>query len=1028
MRASEDIVAVTEAPGTDGDGKSVRRKQKFGGRRSVWPGALALILGSLGALGALGYWGYTAHQDMLSRQPNDADLALIYGSGTAISDGTTLNSTKLPLSETNPTEYADMGCAQINYVTADNKIMMQVGSQSTQLVFKGVNWRGMESWQHIITGLWDGTRDGNTLYQIGSFLKKNKFNSVRIPIDVDWTSRNPAVKTNFNTNSERALSGLGKYIDVLKALVEGLGQFKISVVFAFNTRSVADLNQTDHSVIDWSSRNSSSGDIGNGWENINVQFAQYKAAVQGLATAMCDAKHWNVVGVDVKDVPAGASGEWDGDTKTNWSAFAAKVGNAIISSCPQWLVFVQGLSTRSQFGSGTSLKTIDDWPGSSLSSAVKSPIKLTTDNKVVYSPPFWSPSLYPKSYFYKSSVGQSMLSEYTEFSDMTSLQSSVNDAMDKMFGQILTQTSAPVVFSYFGGLYGSQDLHPLNTSTRSIDAIISRMTKTSQAISGGFWWALNPDQNWPHPGPNSSDAVTVGLLDSTWRTATSSEASEPCTPLAEYVTAPLTPTVDGYEDYIAEESKFQGIIERFRRIPLEIRRRYFFGSAVGITLIIALTVIIVAAVSMLKHRTPRIHDKYHIKDGIVEQTDYNNNPLSYANQGCALPNYLSIEGSIYAMKDDVAVDITIKGVNWFGMETMDAVPDGLDVNQTTLFEIISFLNRNQFNSVRLPLSIYHLYHNTVPNPSKWSSKLNRAIDGSSYMTMLQSIISALGSQNISVMLDLHNLSPVETGGLWYSNAVPLNMTLEAINNLNVLCTDDYWNVLGVDLKNEPFAAVWNSNNRNVSWVNGIETLGNAVLNSCSSWLSFIQGVPGEHILDMNDTTYLYSDWHGSGFNMNTSQLTSLSSQNKLVFAPHYYAPSTEPKSFFYEQFINETNFIELDDATLFDMVTATMITMLPTNGTIVLGEFGGLYGTNDSHPFKTTTRVIDFVIAIASMQLVGGYLWSLNPNSLYNFNPGQTSPYIEYGLLQNSWLEANVELLDALTPLNLYGSMMPCFT
>ncbi|OQR94680.1 5A endo-1,4-betaglucanase [Achlya hypogyna] len=520
MRPSEDIMAVAEAPAVDGDGKSVRRKQKFGGRRSVWPGALALTVGILGSIGALGYWGYTEHEAMLGRQPNNADLALIYGSGTTISDGkSTTNTSALPLSVTNPTSYEDMMCAQINYVTSNNQIIMQTGSRNVPLVFKGVNWRGMEGWDNVITGLWDGARDGNTLYQIGHFLKNNGFNAVRFPLNIDSTARNIPVSTNFNTNSQRALASLNRYVDVLTALTEGLGQFRISVVFDFNVRSKADLNQTDHSVRDWSERNSSSNDIGNGWNNINVQYAQYEAAVKNLATAMCNAKHWNVVGIDVKDVPAGASGTWDGDGKDSWSNFATSVGNAIIKACPEWLVFVQGLNERSTFGTGDDEAKIADWPGASLTSAVTSPIKLSTPNKVVYAPPFWTPSLYPKPYFFKSSTGQSLLSAYVEYPDATALQSSVNNAMNQMFLGILSKTTAPVVLSYFGGLYGKDDDYPLKTASRAVDAIISQMTTGSKPISGGFWYALNPDQSWPHRGPNGTVPKSAGLLDSTWRAA-----------------------------------------------------------------------------------------------------------------------------------------------------------------------------------------------------------------------------------------------------------------------------------------------------------------------------------------------------------------------------------------------------------------------------------------------------------------------------------------------------------------------------
>ncbi|KAG9404660.1 hypothetical protein AC1031_004863 [Aphanomyces cochlioides] len=518
MRKSEDIQATSEtAPVIGSDGKSIRRKQKFGGRRSVWPGALALIVGIAAATGALVYWGVYEHKAMLGRQPNDANLAQIYGSGHTITDGTATNTTDESIEVTNPTEYKDMMCSQINYLSKGNKIYTVSKGKETPFVIKGVNWLGMEGWDHCITGLWDGARDGNSFYRIAQFLSAQGFNTVRFPLDVWTLANNTKIKTNFNTNSQRALASVKTYIDLITRLTEGFGQFKISVVLDFDTRSMwSDLNSTDHSVLNFDQRPSSEGTTGNGWYDSYVSEAEYTAAVKNLAGALCDAKHWNVMGIDIKDAPQGDAGQWDGDEKTSWQTFASKIGALVVKSCPNWLVFAQGLTGSTRFGSGDNVKTITNWPGSSLSSALTLPINVGVANKLVYAPSFYTPSTYPAPYFFKSSTGGSLLTKWTDFTqdDMTS---SVKDAMTNIFGDLLNKQDAAVVLSSFGGLYGTLDTSPAKTSTMAVKAIVAQMTTGQKTLAGGFWWSLNPDNNWPHPAPDSSDAVQAGLLDSTWR-------------------------------------------------------------------------------------------------------------------------------------------------------------------------------------------------------------------------------------------------------------------------------------------------------------------------------------------------------------------------------------------------------------------------------------------------------------------------------------------------------------------------------
>jgi hypothetical protein len=130
---------------------------------------LALIVGVCGAIGGLAYWATVEHEAMLDRQPSSEELSKIYGSGTAIRGGVEANESKpVSIEISNPEQFKDMECRTLNYISQGNKIyaVNTATGKKTPIVFKGVNWRGMEGWDHVITGLWNGPRDGNSFVSL----------------------------------------------------------------------------------------------------------------------------------------------------------------------------------------------------------------------------------------------------------------------------------------------------------------------------------------------------------------------------------------------------------------------------------------------------------------------------------------------------------------------------------------------------------------------------------------------------------------------------------------------------------------------------------------------------------------------------------------------------------------------------------------------------------------------------------------------------------------------------------------------
>ncbi|RLN93741.1 hypothetical protein BBJ28_00014094 [Nothophytophthora sp. Chile5] len=420
------------------------------------------------------------------------------------------------------------------------------------------------------------------------------------------------------------------------------------------------------------------------------------------------------------------------------------------------------------------------------------------------------------------------------------------------------------------------------------------------------------------------------------------------------------------------------------------------------------------------------------------------NPKVYPDMGCALPDYQSKDGQIFAVsKNGTEVPVGIKGVNWFGMETGLAIPFGLWENMdngTSVYEIAAFLARNKFNSVRLPVCIKNILKNTAPEKSLINANTNRAINITSYITTIQTIVEALGYRHISVMISLHTLDPKTSGGAWYSDTLGVSEDdfLSAVDILTKnLCGSKYWNIIGLDLKNEPHECSWGGSAPD--WQKGATLIGNRMLKGCPNWMAFVEGINDVYSITLGSRTNKFYDWWGGGLEEAGGNLVELSVDNKLVWAPHYYNTGVSPQWYLYasgewdESGILK-DYVELGDEDLKSNVEATMDFMFGylmenTSHAMVLGEFAGLY-SKDAHPKLTTKRTTDYNIEVMlDKGYAGGYMWSLNPESAYQYNPADTMGTFTEGLLEDDWLTPNKVFMDGMAAMDKIKDlqMFPCF-
>ncbi|GMF48055.1 unnamed protein product [Phytophthora fragariaefolia] len=463
--------------------------------------------------------------------------------------------------------------------------------------------------------------------------------------------------------------------------------------------------------------------------------------------------------------------------------------------------------------------------------------------------------------------------------------------------------------------------------------------------------------------------------------------------------------------------------------------------------------------------------KRSIKDGktddniIISDDGQVGNPKSYdTSVTCELPDYQSKNGQIVAVASNgTEIPIQIKGVNWFGMETSLAVPFGLwenaengttAVSETSMFElghrfialtlifkqyeIAAFLARNNFNAVRLPVSVENVLNNNPPQKGVINLASNRAINGTDFISTLQTLVKSLAYRNIGVLISMHRLTNKKSGATWFDADLGVTQDdfLKAVYTVSSnLCGKEYWNVMGLDLKNEPEKATWGTG-KDDDFVVGCEKIAKVMHGNCPQWLGFVEGVVATHSTTIAGQKMTYYDWWGGGLQKAGDTQPQFTIENKIVWAPHYYTTAVSPQPYFYGEGTKSdySSYVELSDEDLLARVQDTMKDMFgylveEKTYALLLGEFAGLY-TKDAHPKKTTKRTTDMTVKVLiENEYAGGFMWSLNPESEYQYNPADSKGAFTEGMLLDDWLSPNSEFLDAFTPLDAMPELrkFPCF-
>ena len=343
------------------------------------------------------------------------------------------------------------------------------------------------------------------------------------------------------------------------------------------------------------------------------------------------------------------------------------------------------------------------------------------------------------------------------------------------------------------------------------------------------------------------------------------------------------------------------------------------------------------------------------------------------------------EGQILANNEP----FNIKGVNWPGSEGRAGPPHGLDKHNISFY--MEWMREHSFNAVRLLFNHEMVLDDTLLARTSTGSWESEELAHLTYLRMFKKIAEVAAESGILVLMAAHRLAATKWpgDGLWYDNQQTETKVMQSWRKISeALCSQ--WNVFGVDLVNEPYAASWGKpQGPAMDWPAAASRMGNEVLTSCGRWLIFVEGVgysPGAPGMDKPSDGI----WWGENLAGVHTTHVRLSDQTKLVYSPHTYGPSV-----FNQPYFRSPSFPD----NMEDLWTKRFGFVREETGTpVVIGELGGSYVGKD----KVWQ---DWAIHYLKNEGMGVFYFSLQPTKGIG------------GLLKADWTNEERSKIDLLKQL-----------
>ncbi len=252
-------------------------------------------------------------------------------------------------------------------------------------------------------------------------------------------------------------------------------------------------------------------------------------------------------------------------------------------------------------------------------------------------------------------------------------------------------------------------------------------------------------------------------------------------------------------------------------------------------------------------------------------------------------NYLHTDGAL--IRDQSGQEVTLTGLNWFGLETDNLAPHGIWAR--SYLSMLDQIAQSGFNCIRLPFSNELFDPNLTPNGIDFSQ--NPDLKGLNGLQIMDKIIVEAGKRQLKIILDQHRPTTDSQSDLWYTVELTQDEWIDQWRTLaqRYLGNDT---VIGADLHNEPAGdCTWGSGDPKTDWAMAAELCANMIHEVNPYWLIFVEGI--EKIEDRFGNVM---DWTWQGGELINARFRPIRLRiaNRLVYSAHDYGPSVYAQGWF----------------------------------------------------------------------------------------------------------------------------------
>jgi len=370
--------------------------------------------------------------------------------------------------------------------------------------------------------------------------------------------------------------------------------------------------------------------------------------------------------------------------------------------------------------------------------------------------------------------------------------------------------------------------------------------------------------------------------------------------------------------------------------------------------------------------------------------------------------------------------MTIKALNWYGLEYRPFVAGGLD--KLPLDSIMAMVRRLRFNALRIMFANEMVESNPVVTTGL---NANPALRGLHSLDILDRILQEAQRYNIRVILcdsrSEAGMGPELLTGLWYTAKYPASAWEK--DWIDLATRFRYRRALvGMDLRNEPHMTGAAFNTPQLYFANGplwgayqgtyyhdhdwryaAETMGNRLLAVNPHLMIIVEGV--QIYLDPDRKVLTGGLWGSNLIGVQYDPI-NLRIPGQLMYSVHEYGP----KMWLGGWFLSNQNYQQLADrwTTLWGyLLSASKIMQAP----VFVGEFGTCNNYHSciqdpNKPYSQGFWFTSFVRYLRQHPQVGWAYWALNPTG--PFHPTDLN---FYSLLTPDWRHVHPLITQGLAPL-----------